>query len=63
MTLGWREARRPTGNARNWRQTVSQSPKEADQMDPLFLDTVVIGGGVVGLIVLIVVIVLVLRIL
>jgi hypothetical protein len=32
-------------------------------MDPLFLDTVVIGGGVVGLIVLIVVIVLVLRIL
>ena len=32
-------------------------------MDPLFLDTVVIGGGLVGLIVLILVIVLILRIL
>jgi len=32
-------------------------------MDPLFLDTVVIGGGLVGLIVLVLVIVLILRIL
>ena len=32
-------------------------------MDPLFLDTVVIGGGLVGLIVLVLVIVLLLRIL
>ena len=31
-------------------------------MDPLFLDTVVIGGGLVGLIVLVLVIVLILRI-
>jgi hypothetical protein len=32
-------------------------------MDPMFLDTIVIGGGLVGLVILILIIVLIVRIL
>jgi hypothetical protein len=32
-------------------------------MDPMFLDTIVVGGGVVGLVVLILIIVLIVRVL
>jgi len=39
------------------------SSRRSFDMDPMFLDTIVVGGGVVGLVVLILIIVLIVRVL